>query len=89
MADPSPKTKPFSCRNCKHDFPHMQIVTLADIDNLVIGTAKVFRLEVVCATCGKVNYWNQRESEMTQQTEVFLQTLAVWYGGVSVPKKTE
>lgn len=79
--DPKPVTEPWRCKNCRKDFPHMNVVTVAGIRNLLIGTAKIFRIEAVCTNCGTVNHWNQRESEMTEQTQIFLILLAELHGG--------
>jgi hypothetical protein len=66
----------FCCKKCKKEFQSFQIITVEDVDNLMIGGAKIFRLELVCANCGTVNYWNAREKEMSKQTEVLIELLA-------------
>lgn len=87
-ADPNPvevaefksTVTPMRCRRCKHGFTHIHVITIDGIDSLMISGAKVFRLELVCVQCGKVNYWNQREDEMAKQTEKFIEMLAVIHG---------
>ena len=70
------ETKPLRCKKCKCDFSGFQVVTIGGIDNLLSGGSKIFKLELVCVHCGTVNYWNARESEMSKQTEVFINLLA-------------
>jgi hypothetical protein len=68
------------CKRCKKDFNHVHVVNIGGVDNLMISGAKVFRLELVCLHCGKVNYWNQNEKDMVEQTEKYVELLALLHG---------
>ena len=87
-ADPHPVfksvVKPLRCKKCNREFVHIHVVTIEGVDSLMISGAKVFRLELVCVQCGTVNYWNQREREMAEQTEVFVEVLAILHGKPTV-----
>lgn len=69
-----PVVTPWRCKNCKDQIGHGHVITLDGVDHLMIGKAKVFRLEAVCG-CGTPNYWNQRQKDMVEETEAFLELL--------------
>lgn len=72
----SEEITPLRCKKSNREFAGFQVVTIGGIANLLSGGSKIFRLELVCLHCGTVNYWNARESEMSKQTEVFIELLA-------------
>lgn len=91
MPEPNPKLQtvihPWRCKHCHTDFPHMHIVTVAEIDSLMIGGNRIAKMEFPCYKCGTWNYWNIREKEITEQTEIFLVLLAELHGSPIEPEK--
>lgn len=86
MPEPEPKFSstivPFVCQDhkkkkCRHVFPHIHIVEIGGIRNILVDGAVFERFKFQCPNCSGWNYHNVNEGKLEDHNALLYQILAI------------